>query len=117
MHIPIGIGDIFLLRVDFQDEPEGFKERPVVVIAVSDEEVVVMAVQITSVGPKEIPIYHDQYKLPILNWQKSGLDKPSWIKTHPNNILRIEISKLNKYKGRVHRTDLKRLLELLELDM
>ena len=113
----ISVGDIFRLRVDFQDDPEGFKKRPVVVLAVSDEEVIVMAAQITSVGPNENPTYHDQYKFPILNWQKSGLDKPSWVKTHPDNILRIEIKKLNNCIGQIHRDDLQRLIEQLESDI
>jgi mRNA interferase MazF len=110
----ISIGDIFLFRVDFQDDPETSKERPVVVLSISDEEVVVTVAQITSVGPNiENPTYHDQFKFPILNWEKSGLDRSSWIKIYPDNILIIEISALNNHKGHLHSNDLKRLLDIL----
>lgn len=35
-------------------------------------------VSTTSQSPDDPPKYHDQYKIPIPNWRKYGLTKPSW---------------------------------------
>lgn len=117
MHFSVSVGDIFRFKVDYQDEPQGAKERPVVVLAVSEDKVIAVAAQITTKAPKEPPSYHDQFKFPIWNWRKSGLERSSWVKTSPENMLEIEVHHLKDYVGHLHQEDLSRLLDQLEIEL
>lgn len=42
------------------------------------ESKLLILVTTTSLSPNDPPKYHDRYKIPIPNWRKSGLTKPSW---------------------------------------
>ncbi|GAB6174415.1 hypothetical protein JCM15765_38930 [Paradesulfitobacterium aromaticivorans] len=72
------VGEIFWLDVGYQDLPGESKVRPTIIVD-EDEQDLLLLVATTSVPPDDPPKYFDQFKIPILNWRKSGLPKPSWV--------------------------------------
>jgi len=72
------LGEIYWLNVGYQDSPTESKIRPVVIIGIEDDELLLL-VATTSVPSKDPPKHFDKYKIPILNWRKAGLLKPSWV--------------------------------------
>ena len=72
------LGEIFWLEVGYQDNPSESKIRPAIIVAEKDNYLLTL-VATTSVPPNDPPKYFDQFKIPILNWHRSGLLKPSWV--------------------------------------
>lgn len=108
------IGDIYTVLVEFQEADGRAKPRPVVIVDIEEGDPVVLVVaQLTGQGPKEPPGYFDQYKIPIKDWQQVPLKKESWVKSHPNNILRIDPSALRVYRGSLSPNDLREVLKAI----
>ena len=72
------LGEIFWLDIGYQDIPGESKIRPAIIVDVVDNDLL-MLVSTTSVPPNDPRKYFDQFKIPILNWRRSGLQKPSWV--------------------------------------
>ncbi len=83
------IGDICIARIYFEGTSGLFKDRPVLILN-SDGKGSYTIVEITSVAPKDPPGYYDTFKEEIKDWQKYGLDEPSWVKCknvhNPQNL-------------------------------
>lgn len=71
------LGDIFWLHIRYQDIPGESKIRPAIIVDLVNNDLLLL-VATTSVPPNDPPKYFDQFKIPILNWRRSGLMKPSW---------------------------------------
>lgn len=71
--IPVDKWEIWLARVYFEDKPEEFKERPVVVY--DDRAFVCTSFKVTS------QVKNDRYHMKIQKWKEAGLSKQSWIDT------------------------------------
>ena len=112
--MPPSIGDIFRVRVRYADDPTQFKDRPVVILAISDDRVTAITAQLTSQDPGDPPSYYDQFKFPVTNWRASGLDQASWVKTAPENLIELKLSSLRSYIGRMHPQDLDKLFVFIE---
>lgn len=107
----VSVGDIYLVRVRYQEDAKMWKSRPIVILSVSEDVAVVAS--FTSVGPKTPPEYYDGYKFPVAHWSDANLNKPSWIKTHPGNLLKLNTADLTIPVGSLHSDDLVGLLNFL----
>lgn len=72
------LGTIFWLNIGYQDIPDESKIRPAIIVGLGYNDLLIL-VATTSVPPYDPPKYFDQFKIPILNWRRSGLLKPSWV--------------------------------------
>ncbi|WP_088188311.1 hypothetical protein [Desulfosporosinus sp. FKA] len=72
-----GLGDIFYFDIGFDDMPGESKKRPAIIMIQEGDKFFIL-VSTTTVPPHDPPKYFDQFKIPILNWRKSGLLRPSW---------------------------------------
>ncbi|WAH36347.1 type II toxin-antitoxin system PemK/MazF family toxin [Alicyclobacillus dauci] len=108
------VGDIYSIRVEFEEDPQQAKIRPVVILYIDDNEkpVVAFVHPITSKAPQDPPKYHDNFKVEIRHWREAGLRKPSWVKS--NRVIQIDVKAFITYIGHMNDTDLLRLLELLD---
>ena len=71
------VGDVWLAYVEFEDHPGIGKVRPVVVIDVRNELCVVVAAKVTS---KDLRSDGSGHCIPIIDWERCGLRKPSYIR-------------------------------------
>ena len=71
------MGAIFWFDVGYEDIPGESKRRPVIIVDEPEDNLLIL-VSTTSQSPDDPPSYYDQFKIPIPNWRKSGLSKPSW---------------------------------------
>ena len=102
------IREIYRVKVFFEDNPSEFKTRPILIIEVDPDSTLFTITEITSSQPKVPSTYHDQFKEPIINWRRTGLTEPSYVKTH--KIYRIEQDKLLEFVGEVPCLDFDRIL-------
>jgi hypothetical protein len=109
----VSVGDIYLDRVRYQEDATKWKSRPIVILSVSEDVVVAVAASFTSVGSKVPPEYYDGYKFPVAHWSHANLNKPSWIKTYPGNLLELNTTDLAMPVGSLHPDDLVGLLDFL----
>lgn len=65
--------EVLIALVEFEDKPGISKPRPVIVIAVSECELEILAVKVTSHGPRE----WCEGEVVLLDWMEEGLVKPS----------------------------------------
>ncbi|AGA70080.1 PemK-like protein [Desulfitobacterium dichloroeliminans LMG P-21439] len=79
IRMDFNVGDIFWLDVEFEDDPDSSKRRPAIIVGGNADELFIL-VSTTSQPPSNPPSYHDQFKIPILNWRNNGFTKPSWVK-------------------------------------
>ncbi|ABR48283.1 hypothetical protein Amet_2124 [Alkaliphilus metalliredigens QYMF] len=75
-------GDLYLVRIAFDDNPHVAKNRPVFLVNHLSESKLYTIAEITKSSPKRPPTYFDQYKEPINKWKQAALDKKSYVKTH-----------------------------------
>ena len=73
------LGEIYWLDVGYQDIPAESKTRPVIIIIGIENNELLLLVSTTSAPPSDPPKHYNQFKIPILNWRKAGLLKPSWV--------------------------------------
>lgn len=112
------LGEIFWSEVEYEQEPGESKIRPVIIVAESEDDLLIL-VSTTSQPPDDPPKYHDQYKIPLPNWRKCGLFKPSW----GLGLRLLEVNKRNFAKeinnedfiGKMPPRDLKYLIHQIEL--
>lgn len=102
------IGDIYSVRVFYDDNPSQYKTRPVLVVNVEEGLSLYTIAEITRTSPKTPPTYFDQFKEPIFDWRKAGLNSPSYVKTH--KIHRVPEDKLLKFCGALESNELIRIL-------
>ena len=79
IRMDFNVGDIFWLDVEFEDDPDSSKRRLAIIVGGNADELFIL-VSTTSQPPSNPPFYHDQFKIPILNWRNNGFTKPSWVK-------------------------------------
>ncbi|MDR3599804.1 MAG: hypothetical protein P4L49_04875 [Desulfosporosinus sp.] len=76
-------------------------------------------VSTTSQSPNEPPKYFDRYKIPIPNWRKAGLTKPSWgLGFKLLKVTREDFKTTIKDKdfiGKMHEWDFQYLVHQIEL--
>lgn len=77
-NVCLSLGEIYWIGVGYEDSPGESKVRPAIIVSEEDDALLIL-VATTSVPPHDPPKYHDQFKIPILNWRKAGLLKPSWV--------------------------------------
>lgn len=66
----------------FVDDPGESKRRPVIIIDDSDPDN--YRVVSTTSQPRHNPLkWYDEFRIPILNWQKDGFERPSWCRAKP----------------------------------
>jgi len=111
------LGEIYWLDVGYQDIPAESKIRPVIIIGIEDNELLLL-VSTTSVPPNDPPKHFDQYKIPILNWRKAELLKPSWVQglriISLNKDQMQALLKDDSYIGRMTDIDFNYLISELE---
>jgi len=111
------LGEIYWLNVGYQDSPTESKIRPVIIIGIEDDELLLL-VATTSVPPKDPPKHFDKYKIPILNWRKAGLLKPSWVQgLRLINLTKTQMQILvndDNYIGCMNEIDFNHLVSELE---
>lgn len=103
-----GIGDIYSVKVFYNDNPSQYETRPVLVVNLEEVLGLYTIAEITRTGPKTPPTYFDQFKEPIFDWKRAGLISPSYVKTH--KIHRVPEDKLLKYCGELESNELVRIL-------
>jgi mRNA-degrading endonuclease toxin of MazEF toxin-antitoxin module len=106
------IGDIFDVEVEFQEQDERRKTRPVVIVDIEDGDPVILTIAaLTGAALKNPPTYHDSFKVPLNDWQSAGLKKESYVKSHPGNIGKINPSALKTHRGTLSQEDLDEVLK------
>lgn len=108
------VGDIYSVRVEFEDDPTQAKIRPVVILYVEEAEspFVALVQPITSKPPDDPPKYHDGFKIEIQQWSAAGLRKPSWVKS--DVILQVETKAFRRFIGHMEEEDLFRVLDVIQ---
>lgn len=110
-------GEIFWLAVDYEDVPDAFKIRPAIIVGEKDDNCLIL-VSTTSIPPNDPPKHFDQYKIPILNWRRAGLPKPSWglgFRLIELTIAELKsIVKNEDFIGRMHELDFNYLVGEIE---
>lgn len=81
------VGDIWLAWVEFSDHPGVGKVRPVVVLDVQEDVCLVIAAKVTS---KNLEADGSGKCIPILDWRRCGLRKPSYVRLDQRAELPIE---------------------------
>lgn len=71
------VGDIWLAYLEFSDHPGVGKVRPVLVVDVEGDACIVVVAKVTS---KDLRESSNVPCLPIINWNRYGLVKPSYIR-------------------------------------
>lgn len=70
-------GDLFYFDVAYDDDPSKFKNRPVLLLAEEDGNILLLIS--TTTRARNHPLkWYDYYKIPIQNWRKTGLQEASW---------------------------------------
>lgn len=111
------LGEIYWIEVGYEDFPEESKVRPAIIVGEEDRALLIL-VATTSVPPNDPPKYFDQFKIPVLNWRKAGLLKPSWVQSL--NLIRLtrdQLSNLVKeddFIGRMSELDFNYLIGEIE---
>ena len=112
------MGEIFWSDVKYEDVPGESKIRPVIIVDELDDDLLIL-VSTTSQSPEDPPKYYDQYKIPIPNWRKSGLPKPSWgLGFKLLDITKRDFKKIIKDKdfiGKLYPQDFQYLVHQIEL--
>ncbi|MDD2300084.1 MAG: type II toxin-antitoxin system PemK/MazF family toxin [Fermentimonas sp.] len=114
----VDIGEIFWLTLEYEDIPNESKRRPAIIIDKKEDSLFIL-VSTTSQSPSDPPSYFDGFKIPIYNWRKIGLLKPSWglgyrLIELTENELKSVIKKTD-YIGRLSKNDLQYLIRQIEL--
>lgn len=99
----LNIGELYLVRIAYDDNSNKSKIRPVLVINKDDLTNSCTIVEITGTAPKNPPTYYDQFKKPITRWREAGLDKPSYVKIHKTH--NIKINNLHEKIGFIDTSD------------
>jgi len=111
------LGDIFWFEVGFVDIPNESKIRPAVIVYEEDNELLIL-VATTSIPPHDPPKYFDQFKIPVLNWRKVGLSKPSWVQSlkliHLTRTQLRDLVKEDDFIGRMSELDFNYLVGEIE---
>lgn len=111
------LGEIFWIEVGYEDFPEESKIRPAIIVGEEDRALLIL-VATTSVPPNDPPKYFDQFKIPVLNWRKAGLLKPSWVQSLKLiRLKRDQLSNLVKeddFIGRLSELDFNYLIGEIE---
>ncbi|GEN45431.1 type II toxin-antitoxin system PemK/MazF family toxin [Alkalibacillus haloalkaliphilus] len=108
------IGEIYYMDVEFEEQPNKSKNRPVIIFGEHEEEILLL-ISTTTKGRKHPISYYDQFKIPIPNWRKSGLSEPSWCRGY--RLIEIskaqfkKIVKKHDYIGKLHPEDFNYILE------
>lgn len=110
------IGDIYSVKVEFDEGNGKSKYRPCVIVDIIDgsPRVYLMAT-LTGVGPKIPPNFFDLKKVELKDWQIAGLKKESWAKTDSQNIKRYEESVFGTFRGSLTPEDLSSILQKMYL--
>lgn len=110
-------GDLYYFDVAYEDDPSTVKKRPIMILE-EDNDDFLLLISTTS-QPRNNPLkYYDQYKIPIYNWRKTGLSKPSWFRAY--QLIRISRDKVESvvsstdYIGRMHAEDFNNIVKQLE---
>lgn len=106
------LGDIYYIEKAFEDDPSKSKRRPAIIVDIDNNGKLLLLVVTTSQGRKNPPSHFDQFKHPILNWRKAGLDKPSWCLCY--SLLKVPKEALLNYIGTLDDRDYDRLIDFLE---
>lgn len=107
----------FYFEVAYEDDPNHSKRRPVLILHEDDENVLLLVA--TTTKERNNPLKpHDHYKIPILNWRKTGLREASWCKG--KRLIQIprtdfeNLVKVSDYIGRMHPVDFNYIIEKIE---
>lgn len=96
--------DIWLAKVAYEDQPDVYKERPVIVY--SETEFFILSLKVSSQNPHT---YRGDYELQ--KWKEAGLHKPSFVSLKLINIKPDDM--LHKI-GRLIGADIRIIRALLE---
>ncbi|MDA8228464.1 MAG: type II toxin-antitoxin system PemK/MazF family toxin [Desulfitobacterium hafniense] len=111
------LGEIYWIEVGYEYSTEESKVRPAIIVSEEDGALLIL-VTTKSVPPHDPPKYYDQFKIPILNWRKAGLLKPSWAQgSKLIRLMKEDLSKLVKrddFIGRMPELDFNFLVAEIE---
>ena len=101
----IEVRDVWFAWVRYEESPTQGKNRPVLVIDVSDKEALVLAVPFTSTHPR------DEYDIEVFDWSDIPLDHLSTARV--SKVLKIPISDFERKIGRISDDDWDNITNLL----
>ena len=79
--------EVWRMSYRYEDDPGTIKHRPVVVVEISDNSAVAVALKVTGHGPR--PEYPGEIRL--MGWKEAGLDKPSTVRCSKAASFPIEL--------------------------
>lgn len=93
------LGNIHNVYIAFEDDPSKGKDRPVLIIKEKNADVYAV-MKITGTGFDENSSeFRKKTRYPIVDWQKCGLDKPSFVKSFPRDMVNISKNDFKEYRG------------------
>lgn len=97
------IWEIWQFAFAYEDKPEKSKLRPVIIAAKNDSEVevLVLSVKVTSHPPRQ----NFPGEIPILDWQRAGLSKPSTARCSKHLLVPISVFQGAFRYGRLSKRD------------
>lgn len=99
------VGDIFYFDVAYTKDPSKFSNRPSLILDELDGDILLL-ISTTTKERRHTVRGHDRYKIPILNWRRTGLSKASWCRG--KILIRVakeELETLVKSKDYIGRMD------------
>lgn len=80
----IDVGDVILANFPFEDNANRFKVRPAVIVGKQNNNLTVVALNITSTPPR------DKMDYELVNWALAGLTVASTVRTSKNAIIIVQ---------------------------
>lgn len=102
----VSFGELYLAKVYYKGAKGSYKDRPVLIVDDSEEDLVTFA-ELTTKPPK----YFGTFKVEVYNWKTAGLDKQSWVKCYIGNIHRVHKSRMFNKIGLVNPNVITEVLE------
>ncbi|WP_079707681.1 hypothetical protein [Paraliobacillus ryukyuensis] len=99
-------GKIYISFVYFDENDSDGKKRPVILFKNNKD-----TATLFKVSSKLDTPFNQKYGYFIKDWEQTGLNKPSVVKAHPNDIFESPISQLNTIIGELSDRDKIGLLE------
>ena len=105
------IGQVYWAYMEYQQNPEQGKVRPVVILDQNEIEgtILVAVMEITSQTPTSPPGNYDDLKVPIVNWKEANLKRFSYGLMNAVSIIEPSYLLDENYIGEVSQKDLESL--------
>ena len=103
------IYDVWQFEFVYEDQPNKFKKRPIIIGAIDEDYVLALIVKVTSHEPRE------DYpgEVTIEDWKEAGLEKKSTARCSKTMLVPVEAFSKFKYYGHLSERDSEKVASML----